>query len=57
MEMLLQHAFVTLVALGAAGVVVWRIATAGTSEGGEPPCTSCPTARDMRAESRGGPGL
>jgi hypothetical protein len=47
MELMLQHAFVTLVALGAAGVVVWRIATAGKSESEEPPCGSCPTAKSL----------
>ena len=46
MEML-QHAFVTLVAFGAAAVVVWRIATASRCDAEEPACDSCPTARAL----------
>jgi hypothetical protein len=45
-----QHIFVTVVALLAAGVVVWRIATAGKSESGTPSCDSCPTAQTLDKE-------
>jgi hypothetical protein len=38
---LLQDVVVTLVAAGAAGVVVWRVVTAGKSDAPEPPCATC----------------
>jgi hypothetical protein len=42
----LQHVFVTIVAAGAAAVVVWRVARAGRSQEG-PSCDTCPTARTI----------
>ena len=50
---LLQHIFVTVVAAGAAGAVVWRVISAGKpGDAPAPSCGSCPTAKTI--ESRTG---
>jgi hypothetical protein len=54
MELLMQHALVTAVALGAAGLVVWRIVSQGRREDAAPPCASCPSAKAHATESRTG---
>jgi hypothetical protein len=52
---LVQHILVTMIAAGAAGVVVWRVATAGRAGGGGPPCASCGSGADHApTESRTG---
>ena len=49
---LLQHIVVTIVALGAACVVVWRVVSAGRPDDGHaPPCGSCPTAKAIDSQT------
>lgn len=45
MPELLQHVIVTIVALGAAGVIVRRVFGVVQPAGGNPQCASCPSAR------------
>ena len=44
MPELLQHIIVTIVAFGAAGVVVRRVFSVVQPVGGNPKCASCPSA-------------
>ena len=46
-----QHVLVTLVAAGAATVVVWRVVSAGRSESSQPPCASCASGPPARSPS------
>ena len=42
---MLQHVIVTIVALGAVGVIVRRVAGVVQPGSGKAPCASCPSAR------------